>query len=108
MPELEKYFNMDIDLKDPDLEERLRNMLKSAFPRKFKERMNEKQLLDKLIEGIIEPQCIQPTYITNHPYFMSPLADTLWDNSLLSDWFELFINKMEVANGYTEQGDPEV
>lgn len=42
MPELEKYFNMDIDLKDPDLEERLRNMLKSAFPRKFKERMNEK------------------------------------------------------------------
>lgn len=61
-----------------------------------------------MIESIIEPNCIQPSYIVNHPYFMSPLADTLKENPLLSDRFELFVNKMEIANGYTEQGNPDI
>ncbi len=38
------------------------------------ERLNEKQLIDKLIEHKIESKCIQPSFITNHPLIMSPLA----------------------------------
>jgi lysyl-tRNA synthetase class II len=36
--------------------------------------LNEKQLIDKLIEEKIETQCIQPSFIMNHPILMSPLA----------------------------------
>lgn len=37
-------------------------------------KLNEKQLIDKLIEHHIESKCIQPSFITNHPIIMSPLA----------------------------------
>lgn len=38
--------------------------------------MNEKQLIDKLIEHHIESKCLQPSFIMNHPMIMSPLAKT--------------------------------
>lgn len=38
------------------------------------EKLNEKQLIDKMIEHKIESKCIQPSFIMNHPLIMSPLA----------------------------------
>lgn len=38
------------------------------------ERLNEKQLIDKMIEAKIETQCYQPSFIMDHPLIMSPLA----------------------------------
>ena len=40
------------------------------------EKLNEKQLIDKLIEGMIEPKCHHPSFIMNHPLLLSPLAKT--------------------------------
>lgn len=39
--------------------------------------LNEKQLVDKLIEHHIESKCINPSFIINHPMIMSPLAKSL-------------------------------
>ena len=55
MPEVEKYFGEKIDLQSESLRLQLEAMLHQTFPRKYKEGMNEKQLMDKLIESIIEP-----------------------------------------------------
>ncbi len=63
------------------------------------------RLLDKLIGHFIEPQCIDPTFLTNHPLVMSPLAKHDRDNNLLSERFELFVDGMELANAYTELND---
>ena len=77
--------------------------------------MNSKQLLDCLIESLIEPKCIgNPSFIMNHPIMMSPLAKSHAQGqfpndrvsaNLISERFELFVNKMEIINSYSEQND---
>lgn len=66
------------------------------------------KLLDNIIGEIIEPECINPTFLINHPIVMSPLAKPHRDNAKLTERFELFINKKEIANAYTELNDPEI
>jgi len=66
------------------------------------------RLLDKLVGDFLEEQCINPTFITEHPQIMSPLAK--WHRSLpgITERFELFVMKKEVCNAYTELNDPAV
>lgn len=66
------------------------------------------RLIDKLVGHFIEEQCVNPTFIINHPALMSPLAKYHRDNPHLTERFELFIGKREVVNGYTELNDPHV
>lgn len=63
------------------------------------------RVLDALIGYFIEPQCIQPTFIINHPMVMSPLSKE-HEHSGKSERFELFVNGVEIINAYTEQNDP--
>ena len=64
------------------------------------------RLLDKLVGEYLESQCINPTFICDHPQIMSPLAK--WHRNLpgMTERFELFVNCKEVANAYTELNDP--
>mmetsp|Transcript_51097 Transcript_51097/g.125491 ORF Transcript_51097/g.125491 Transcript_51097/m.125491 type:complete len:238 (-) Transcript_51097:37-750(-) len=66
------------------------------------------RLLDKLVEAYIEPDCVNPTFIMDHPEIMSPLAK--WHRKLpgMTERFELFVNGKELCNAYTELNDPAV
>jgi len=64
------------------------------------------RLLDKLVGDYIETQCVNPTFICDHPQIMSPLAKWHRDLPGLTERFELFVNCKEVANAYTELNDP--
>eukprot|EP00201_Polytomella_parva_P010993 CAMPEP_0175053176 /NCGR_PEP_ID=MMETSP0052_2-20121109/8777_1 /TAXON_ID=51329 ORGANISM="Polytomella parva, Strain SAG 63-3" /NCGR_SAMPLE_ID=MMETSP0052_2 /ASSEMBLY_ACC=CAM_ASM_000194 /LENGTH=577 /DNA_ID=CAMNT_0016317677 /DNA_START=166 /DNA_END=1899 /DNA_ORIENTATION=- len=64
------------------------------------------RLLDKLVGDFLEVQCINPTFICDHPQLMSPLAKWHRDIPGLTERFELFINKKELCNAYTELNDP--
>ena len=64
------------------------------------------RLLDKLVGEFLEPQCISPTFIINHPQLMSPLCKYHRKNKFLAERFELFIGTHEVTNAYTEMNDP--
>ncbi|VDK33895.1 unnamed protein product [Taenia asiatica] len=66
------------------------------------------RLLDKLVSERIEPMCINPTFIMNHPEVMSPLAKWHRSRPGLTERFELFCLTKELINAYTELNDPVV
>ncbi|KAJ0088581.1 hypothetical protein Patl1_31356 [Pistacia atlantica] len=66
------------------------------------------RLLDKLVGHFLEETCVNPTFIINHPEIMSPLAKWHRSKPGLTERFELFVNKRELCNAYTELNDPEV
>jgi lysyl-tRNA synthetase class 2 len=66
------------------------------------------RLLDKLVGDFIEPTCVNPTFICDHPEIMSPLAKYHRSSPGLTERFELFINTKEVCNAYTELNNPHV
>uniref|UniRef100_T1GT77 Lysine--tRNA ligase n=1 Tax=Megaselia scalaris TaxID=36166 RepID=T1GT77_MEGSC len=64
------------------------------------------RLLDKLVGDFIEENCINPTFICEHPQLMSPLAKYHRSKTGLTERFELFVMKKEICNAYTELNDP--
>lgn len=64
------------------------------------------RLLDKLVGEFLEEQCINPSFICDHPQIMSPLAKYHRSATGLTERFELFVMKKEVCNAYTELNDP--
>jgi len=64
------------------------------------------RLLDKLVGDFLEVQCVSPTFITDHPQLMSPLAKWHRSKPGLTERFELFVCRKEIANAYTELNDP--
>mmetsp|Transcript_13539 Transcript_13539/g.29707 ORF Transcript_13539/g.29707 Transcript_13539/m.29707 type:complete len:574 (+) Transcript_13539:86-1807(+) len=66
------------------------------------------RLVDKLVGHFLEEDCVNPTFITDHPEMMSPLAKTHRSRPGLTERFELFVCKREVCNAYTELNNPMV
>ena len=64
------------------------------------------RMYNKLVEKFLEPKCVKPTFLINHPRFMSPLAKWHRDNVNISERFELFVAGMELCNAYTELNHP--
>jgi lysyl-tRNA synthetase class 2 len=64
------------------------------------------RLLDKLVGEYLESQCINPTFICDHPQIMSPLAKSHRSKPGLTERFEMFAAFKELVNSYTELNDP--
>ncbi|KAI9188751.1 hypothetical protein H9P43_000173 [Blastocladiella emersonii ATCC 22665] len=65
------------------------------------------RLIDALISELIEPECVQPTFVRGHPRVMSPLAKSVPENPAIAARVELFIAGKEVVNAYEELNDPD-
>jgi lysyl-tRNA synthetase class 2 len=70
----------------------------------------DKEITDSNIVGLFdefaEPKLTQPTFIIDFPKSISPLSKASPENPQIAERFELFINGMEVANGFSELNDP--
>ena len=66
------------------------------------------RLVDKLVGHFLEEDCMNPTFITDHPEMMSPLAKAHRSKPGMTERFELFVCKREVCNSYTELNSPMV
>ncbi len=64
------------------------------------------KVLDEIFSKKVEPTLIQPTFITDYPVELSPLARRKKDAAGLVERFELFIGGREVANAFSELNDP--
>ena len=60
-----------------------------------------------IFEKTVEDQLIQPTFITEYPAEVSPLARRNDQNAFVTDRFEMFAAGREIANGFSELNDAE-
>jgi lysyl-tRNA synthetase class 2 len=117
--EVTNAFRANLNLKAPDqLADQVRRAQKDMVWEQVKEstsQQNTKQELDQsviarhiqeLFETVAEHRLIKPTFITDFPKPISPLSKASPDDPSVAERFELFINGMECANGFSELNDP--
>jgi len=68
--------------------------------------MGRGKLIDELFGELVEPKLVQPTFITDYPREMSPLAKPRRGNPELTERFELIVGGKELCNAYSELNDP--
>jgi len=107
VPELERL--LGIALPPPYEGETFRQLLESAcidhgfqlpHPRTIA------KLFDTLISELIESQCQDPTFLYGHPLIMSPLAKPEKERPHISARFEMFVQRRELCNAYSELNNP--
>ena len=99
---IKKYTGIDVSKMD---EAGLRDVCKQLHIEVDKT-MGKGKLIDEIFGAKVEDHLIQPTYITDYPIEMTPLAKKHRSEDGLVERFELFINGKEVANAYSELNDP--
>ena len=64
------------------------------------------ECLEACFDEFVEPNLIQPTFITEYPVAISPLAKRKKDDPTMTERFEFFANCQELGNAFTELNDP--
>jgi lysyl-tRNA synthetase class 2 len=70
------------------------------------ESMGKGKLIDEIFGETVEPKLIQPTFITDYPIEMSPLAKKHRTKEGLVERFEAVCNGKEIAIAFSELNDP--
>lgn len=69
--------------------------------------LNYGKLLALAFDNFVESKLINPTFITDFPIEISPLARRSDSNPAIAERFELFIGGKEISNGFSELNDPQ-
>ncbi len=64
------------------------------------------RIIDELLKAFVRPTLIAPTFLTDYPVELSPLAKAKPGDPTLVERFQPFIAGMELGNAYTELNDP--
>ncbi|CZG90003.1 TPA: lysine--tRNA ligase [Legionella pneumophila] len=99
-------YHPDIKAQQLETVEGCRTLLNDlGLPYKETDGLGKLQII--LFEETVEHQLFQPTFITEYPTEISPLARRSDTNPEVTDRFEFFIAGREIANGFSELNDAE-
>ena len=93
-----------VDISDMN-EEQLRNVAKELHIH-IDHTMGKGKIIDEIFGEKCEGELIQPTFITDYPVEMSPLAKKHKSKPGLVERFEAICNKKEICNAFSELNDP--
>jgi lysyl-tRNA synthetase class 2 len=108
MTVLESILKHNESIVDSDLQslEKIRNIAKKLdIPIEDNYGLGKIQI--EIFEKTVESKLSLPTFITQFPTEVSPLARKSDDDPFVTDRFEFFIAGREIANGFSELNDPE-
>jgi len=99
---IEEYTGVNID--GMGLEELQKAAKELNVP--IDETMGAAKIIDEIFGEHVEPKLMNPTFITDYPVEMSPLAKRKVDRPELVERFEVICNGKEIANAFSELNDP--
>ncbi len=100
------HFNPDITEADLDTEYRAQKLAES-LEIKLEDYWGLGKLQIEIFEKTVEHRLMDPTFITEYPAEVSPLARRNDDDPFITDRFEFFVGGREIANGFSELNDAE-
>ena len=100
------HFNPDLKADDINTIEAARKVAENlSIPLKDSYGLGKVQI--EIFEKTVEHRLMNPTFITEYPTEVSPLARRNDDNDFITDRFEFFVGGREIANGFSELNDAE-
>ena len=94
------------NISDEELENADESILKRYNISYTSETLSKGAIYMELFEKFVEKNLIQPTFVIGLPSEVSPLAKSNAVDPFFSDRFELYVNGIEISNGFSELNDP--
>ncbi len=93
---------------DPHDDEAMRaRLIKAGMDAAKVKTLNHDNLIKEVMDEIVEPTIVQPTFVTHHPASLNPLCKRNREDPTLSDRFEVIVAGFELSNAFTELNDPQ-
>src|SRR5699024_679462 len=94
----------DIDFTEVETDEEARQIAK-ANNVEIDENATRGHVISEMFEAFCEEHLVQPTFVTQHPVEISPIAKRNPEDPRYTDRFEAFVSTYELANAYSELND---
>ena len=96
-----------LEFRDPGSRPALAAQMIERYPNEVERRVRAGHIGYMVFEQTAEKQLVQPTFLTQFPLAVSPLARKNDKDPAFCDRFELFVCGKEIANGFSELNDPD-